>query len=91
MISLGHGVGAQALIRFQRVGKGFDTAGIDSLHQVDQAQNAVQGLGGAWKIGFDQAQAGQVSDFLHVGAFKRHGDLQWKTGRKVSVQLGNTQ
>jgi hypothetical protein len=69
MIGLGHDVGAQALAGFQRVGQRLDTVGIDGLHFVDQPENAVEGGSDVWKIGFIQAQAGQMSDFFHVGAF----------------------
>jgi hypothetical protein len=73
LIGLGHDVGAQALAGFQRVGQWLDAVGIDGLHLVDQPENAVQGVGNAWKIGIIQAQAGQMGDLFHVGAFKRHG------------------
>src|SRR3546814_18634260 len=36
------------------------------------AEDIVEGLGGAGQVGFRQAQAGQMSDLLHLGAFKRH-------------------
>ena len=85
MIGLGHDVRAQALAGFQWVGERLDTVGIDRLHFVDQPENAVQGRSDVWKIGIIEAKAGQMSDFFHVGAFKRHGNLQWKTERTASV------
>ena len=85
MIAFGHNVCAQALAGFQWVSQGLDAVGIHGLHLVDQPENAVQGCGGLWKIGFIEAKSGQMSDFFHVGAFKRHGILQWKTERKLSV------
>ena len=89
MIGLGDRVRTQALGGFQRVGKRFDAAGVDRLHLVDQAEDVVQGLGGARKIGLAQAQAGEMGDFFHVGAFKRHRESPAKAaleGRRGAMR-----
>src|SRR3989344_4039536 len=74
IVALGHDVCTQALAGFQWVGERLDTIGIHRLHFVDQPENAVEGRSDVWKIGIIEAKAGQMSDFFHVGAFKRHWD-----------------
>ena len=89
LIALGHDVCAQALAGFQRVGEWFDAGGVDGLHLVDQPQNTVQGISGAWQIAFIQAQTGQMSNLFHVAAFKRHEDLQGKQRTEFGSAMRN--
>ncbi len=76
VIGLGDRVRTQALGGFQRVGERFDAAGVDRLHLVDQAEDVVQGLGGARKIGLAQAQAGEMGDFSTSERSSAIGSLQ---------------
>ena len=72
LVRFGNRIGAQALSGFQRMRQRLDAIGIDGLHAVDQAEDAVQGSGGVWQFALTQAQPSQVCDLFHLGAFKRH-------------------